>query len=478
MMPAMTAASATAAGGGTAEPRLAGRARLVVVLGSMCAFITSLNQSIMSVAYADLRRSFPDVSASRLSWVLNVYTIVAGSTLVLSAVVSNRFGRKRVLLTGLALFTVAGLACTAAPDPDVLVAARAVQAIGWALITPSAVAVILADVPAQRRASAIATWGGVGGVATTLGPSVGAWLIEVGTWRAAFAVSLPFAVGVLAAGAAVFRESAPDELVREGLPDPLGALALFGGMTVFILGLVESPVWGWGDPRTLGCIAAGVALVVWLLRRSTRVPRPLLDPRLLRYRNLRLAVLLSVGYGTGFFATNLGLVLFLTQVWHCSVVRAGVLITPVAAMVTLLSPIAGRVADRRGHRVLVVPAGFFWAAGACWLLLRASETQELATTWFPAVVLLGIGSGLGWPTIHGIPVIGVEQRDFSPAVATNQTVLRAVGSLGVAIAITLVSTSSSAASLTPFRRLFVWMAVSGLLLSLVGAFVDTRPRRA
>ncbi len=287
---------------------------------------------------------------------------------------------------------------------------------------------ILADVPAHRRASAIATWGGVGGIATTLGPSLGAWLIDIGTWRMAFAVSLPFAVIVLIAGARLFRESEPHELVRDGLPDPVGAVALLIGMTVFILGLVESPTWGWIDARTLGCLVVGVALVALLLWRSMRVPRPLLDPRLLRYRNLRLAVLLSIGYGTGFFATNLGLVLFLTQVWHYGVVRAGVLITPVAAMVTLLSPVAGRVADRYGHRVLVVPAGMFWTAGALVLVFGVSRTPDLATTWFPAVVLLGIGSGLGWPTIHGIPVIGVEARDFSPAVATNPAIWWSGGS--------------------------------------------------
>lgn len=453
------------------------RAWTVLVLGSMCAFITSLNQSIMSVAFADLRRSFPDVPASQLSWILNVYTIVAGSTLVLSAVISNRFGRKRVLLTGLAIFTVAAVACTLAPGPGVLIAARAVQAIGWALITPSAVAVILAEVPDHRRASAIATWGGIGGVATTLGPSLGAVLVDAGSWRMAFAVSIPFAVVVFAAGAVLFRESAPHELVRDGLPDPVGALALLVGMTVFILGLVESPAWGWIDARTLGCLTAGTALLAVLLRRSTRVARPLLDPRLLRYRNLRLAVLLSIGYGTGFFATNLGLVLFLTQVWHYSVVRAGVFITPVAAMVTVLAPVAGRVADRFGHRVLAVPAGLFWTAGALVLVLRVDSTPDLAGAWFPAVILLGIGSGLGWPTIHGIPIIGVETRDFSPAVATNQTVLRAVGSLGVAIAITLISGATGAAALGPFRRLFVWMAVSGVLLSVIGSFVDTAPNR-
>jgi EmrB/QacA subfamily drug resistance transporter len=441
----------------------------------MCAFVTSLNQSIMSVAFPDLRRSFPDVSAGQVSWVLNSYTIVAGATLILAAVVSSRFGRKRVLLIGLSVFTVAATACTFAPNPPTLIAARVVQALGWAMITPSAIAVILADVPAGRRATAIATWGGVGGVATTLGPSVGALLIDIGTWRCAFAISIPFGVFVLVAGARSFRESEPHELVHDGLPDPIGALTLLSGVTILILGLVQSPRWGWIDTRTIGCVAAGAILVAFLFWRSARVPVPMLNRRLLGYRNTRLAALLSVLYGTGFFATSLGLVLFLTQVWGYSVVRAGMLITPVAAMVTVLAPVAGNVGDRYGHRVLTVPAGVAWCAGALWLLAGAGQSPDLARVWLPAMVLLGIGSGLGWPTIHGIPVIGIPPREFSSAVATNQTVLRISGALGVAIAITLTSDAGATSPVAPFRNLFVLMAVSGVCLGVIGAFIDTAP---
>src|SRR5688572_3863423 len=450
---------------------------MAMFLGSMCAFVTSLNQSIMSVAFPDLRRSFPDVSAAQLSWVLNAYTIVAGATLILAAVVSSRFGRKRVLLTGLSVFTLAATACTLAPNPSTLIAARVVQALGWALITPSAIAVILADVPAGRRATAIAAWGGVGGVATALGPSLGAVLIDLGTWRWAFAINIPFCLFVLVAGSRVFRESEEHELVRDRLPDPIGALALMGGVTLVIFALVQSPRWGWADARTAECLAAGALLIAFLFWRSERVPNPMLNRRLLGYRNTRLAALLSVMYGTGFFATSLGLVLFLTQVWGYSVVRAGLLITPVAAMVTVLAPVAGSVADRFGHRVLTVPAGIAWCAGALWLLVGAGASPNIARVWLPAMVLLGTGSGLGWPTIHGIPVLGVPSSEFGSAVATNQTVLRVSGAFGVAIAITLISGNTGASALTPFRRLFVLMAISGVCLGVIGAFVDTAPRR-
>ena len=153
----------------------------------------------------------------------------------------------------------------------------------------------------------------------------------------------------------------------------------------------------------------------------------------------------------------------------------GLLITPVAAMVTVLAPVAGRVADRFGHRLLTVPAGIAWSAGALWLLIGAGGSPDLARVWLPAMVLLGIGSGLGWPTIHGIPVIGIPPTEFGSAVATNQTVLRVAGALGVAIAITLISGSTGASALAPFRRLFVLMAISGFFLGFIGAFIHTAP---
>jgi EmrB/QacA subfamily drug resistance transporter len=450
------------------------RAWRVLVLGSLCSFITALNLSIMNVAFPDLRRSFPDVSAAELSWVLNGYTIVSGATLILAAVVSDRLGRKRILLGGLAVFTLAGVACALAPSPTFLIAARVVQALGAALITPSTVQVILADVPVTRRGTAVAAWSAIGGIATALGPSLGAVVVDVGTWRWAFWISLPIGVLVFLLGLRYFTEAAPEELVRGPLPDPLAAVALAAGVMLVILGLVQSPAWGWTSVRTLGCLAGGVLGIPVLLWRSAHVANPLIDLDLLRYRNLRLAATLSIGYGLGFFAMSLGLVLFLTEAWDYSVVKAGMLVAPIALCVTVLSPPMGRLADRVGHRVIAVPGGLAWAAGSLWLLLGAGGQPDLAGVWFPAVALLGIGSASAWPTIHGIPMVGLPPSRFGAATATNQTVLRLSTALGVGAAITLIETDGDGA-VGPFRRLFVLMLVSGLILAAVGSRVRTAP---
>jgi len=201
----------------------------------------------------------------------------------------------------------------------------------------------------------------------------------------------------------------------------------------------------------------------------------MLNRRLLGYRNMRLACLMSITFGTGFFAMSLGLVLFLTQVWDYSVVQAGALVTPIAATVVLLSPIAGRLADHFGHRIIAIPSGIAWCAGSLWLLEFVDETPDLARVWFPAMLMLGIGSGLAWPTIHGLPVIGTPSGELGSAVATNQTVLRIAGALGVAIAITLISGVTGAAALSPFQHLFVLMASSGLSLAVIACWIRRTP---
>jgi MFS family permease len=370
---------------------------------------------------------------------------------------------------------VAGVACALAPNPAFLIAARVVQALGAALVTPSTVQVILADVPVSRRGTAVAAWSGIGGIATALGPSLGAVVVDVGTWRWAFWITLPIGALVFALGLRSFTEAEPHELVRGPLPDPFGAVALAAGVMLVILGLVQSPTWGWGDTRTLACLVAGFAGIAVLVWRSARVANPMIDLDLLRYRNLRLAAMLSIGYGLGFFAMSLGLVLFLTQVWSYSVVKAGLLVAPVALTVTLLSPVIGRAADRVGHRVVAVPGGIAWAAGSLWLLLAADGDADLGRVWFPAVALLGIGSATAWPTIHGIPMVGLPQSRFGAATATNQTVLRLSTALGVGTAITLISGDVDGGGVGPFRRLFVLMTISGVVLAGVGSRIRTGP---
>ncbi len=171
---------------------------------------------------------------------------------------------------------------------------------------------------------------------------------------------------------------------------------------------------------------------------------------------------------------SLGLVLFLTQAWGYTVVKAGMLVAPVALGVTVLSPPLGRIADRLGHRVIAVPGGLCWAAGSLWLLVGAGDRPDLAGVWFPALALLGIGSASAWPTIHGIPMVGLPQSRFGAATATNQTVLRLSTALGVGTAITLISGETDG-GVGPFRHLFVLMLISGLILAIVGSRIRTAP---
>jgi EmrB/QacA subfamily drug resistance transporter len=445
----------------------------VLVLGSLANFVMSFAGSVMTVAFPDLRQRFPHASPAELSWVLNSYTIVSGGLLILAAACCDRFGRKRMLLTGIVTFTLAALACAVAPNVGFLIGARTVQGIGGALIPPAAVAVILAQFPVTRRGTAIAVWTGIGGIATALGPSVGGTVIDAGSWRWAFWMTLPVGVVVALLGARAFREASPDELVRGPLPDPLAALALTAGVVLGILGLVKSPTWTWNDGRTIGCLVASAVLLAAFLWRTQRVTNPLIELDLLLYRNMRLAVVLAIGFGIGFFAMFFGLVLFLTSVWHYSLTKAGFLVAPVPTVIFLAAPPAGRLADRVGHRVIAVPGGVAWAAGAVILLAGAHTPRDLAI-WFPAVILLGLGAALAYPTMQGIPVIGIPASRVGAATATIFTVLRLASAVGAALAITLITGEDTSAAST-FQPIFILMVASGAALALVGTRVSTAP---
>jgi EmrB/QacA subfamily drug resistance transporter len=452
------------------------RAKRVLVLGSMCSFVNSLNLSIMYVAFPDLTRSFPEASAARLSWVLNAYTVVAAATLVLAGVVADRWGRRRTLLTGVTVFATASAVCALAPTTSILIGARAVQAVGSALITPASIALILDEVPTERRATAIATWGAIGAAAAAAGPSLGAVLIDLAGWRAAFWVSVPIAAVVVPTGWRTFRESR-DPSPRP-LPDVFSVLCLMTGVSLVILALTQSDDWGWGDGKTLASLGGGVLLVAVLLVRSALIRNPVLDLALFRHPALRVSAAASLLYGMGFFAMFFGTVLFLRQVWGYSTVEAGLLITPVPVATAFVASFAGRVADRHGHRRLMIPGGALFTLGALFLVVRADDDPDPWATWLPAVVVLGLGSGMVWPAIHGAAVHGVPGASYGSATAINQTVQRVGTALGVATTISLVAGWDAGDGVGGFRSMFWLMAGSGAAAILLGTRLRTAPGAA
>src|SRR5204863_496440 len=326
-----------------------------LALTSVAVFVVSLDGTVLFVAFPAIRATFARVSAAQLSWVLNAYTIVFGALLVPSGRIADRVGRKRTFLLGLALFGAASALGGLAPSAGALIAARALQAVGAALLLPSSLAVVLHAFVVARRASAVALWGAVGALAAAIGPSLGSLIIQSWGWRWVFYINVPVGIAAVVRGKSLLLESR-DEAARE-LPDALGIVLLIASVALFALALVEGAGWGLSGPRTLASLAGGALLFVCFVLRSRTAASPAVDLSLFSNPTYRLANMATFAFAIAFTAMFFNFVFFLTQKWAYTLFQAGLAITPGPLVVIPVAIVAGRIADLRGHRAVHVSGG-------------------------------------------------------------------------------------------------------------------------
>ena len=260
------------------RPRYAGasgsaeRARWITfAVCAGAAFITTLDLSIVNVAFPEILREFEGTTRADLSWIVTVYNIFFGSFLVVAGKIADQIGRKRVFLGGVGVFAVGSTICSLAPTLGVLIVGRAVQGVGGAFMAPASLGLLLAAFPAERRTQTVAIWGGVGALGVASGPSLGALLISLTDWRAAFWINIPICLTLLVVGAVTLVET---PRVPSRAPSRLrGALMVTLALAAVALGLSQSDTWGWFDPRTLGSLAVGVATGVRVRRPPARASR-------------------------------------------------------------------------------------------------------------------------------------------------------------------------------------------------------------
>ena len=242
-----------------------------------------------------------------------------------------------------------------------LIGARVIQAAGAALLVPTSLGLLLPEFPPERRASATALWGAIGGVAAATGPSLGGLLIEWTDWRLVFFVNLALGAAAVVPARRLLRETRDPD--RGAVPDALGILLLAGGVGALSLGIVEAPDWGWGSLRVLAAFVGGFVLLALFIWRSVAHPHPVLELSLFRVRSFA-AACAGVGvFALGFYAVLLANILFLTSVWGYSILQAGFAVTPGPLMAATSSALAGRMIDRFGQRVSAVPGGLLFASG-------------------------------------------------------------------------------------------------------------------
>ena len=435
-----------------------------------------VDATIVNIAFPDIAESFPETTISSLTWVLNAYNIVFAAFLVAAGRIADLVGRRRIFLVGLVIFTLASVLCAVAPSANALIGFRLLQALGAAFVVPASLGLVLQAFPVERRAHAVALLSAVAALAAGVGPSLGGLLVAADSWRLVFLVNLP--VGIVAYVLSRRHLVESREPGRRQMPDLLGAMIFAVAIAALVFGVVKGDEWGWDSPRILGAFAVALVLGAILIQRSTWHPSPLVDPALLRIRTFSVANSMTVLAAAGFFGYTLINVLFLTQVWQYSVLEAGLAITPGPVVATVIAGPSSKVAERIGHRWVLVAGGLIWGLGLVWFIERAALEPDFLGVWLPGMIILGVGAGILFPNLSATAVASAPGEAFATATGIN-SVLRQVGAaLGVAAVIAILGTPDPldpSAVESAFDNAWTFSAVC-LLLAGIGCLGVSRLR--
>ena len=353
----------------------------------MGSFVAGLDATVVNVALPSISHDLGGGLAGQ-QWVSNAYLLMLGSLILVAGSLADLYGERRVFSIGVGGFGVVSLVCAFAPSIGVLIAGRALQGVFGALLTPSALAVIIATFPAQERGMAIGTWTAWSGISFVIGPLVGGWLIGVASWRWIFAINVPFVLATLGLVAvAIPRPAARDKDVHLDL---VGATLCVLGLAGPVLALIRQPSVGWGSPEVWAVGLAGLALFGAFLLWESRCTRPMLPLALFKRRNFAFGNLETFvmygGMGTLFFF----LTLFLQQVAGYSALQAGLATIPTTLIMFTFSRRVGRMADRYGPRFFMGAGPLIAAAGLA-LMLRVNADLDYWTDLFPALLVFSSG---------------------------------------------------------------------------------------
>jgi EmrB/QacA subfamily drug resistance transporter len=433
--------------GGAAAPAAASirfgtpAARWVVaatVLGSGIAF---LDGTVVNVALPTIGRDM-HAGIRDLQWILDGYLVTLSALLLLGGSLGDLYGRKRGFLTGLVGFSVASAVCGFAPDPGVLIAARAVQGAGAALLVPGSLALISASFHPDDRGRAIGAWSGLAGVAGALGPFMGGWLIDAVSWRLIFFINLPLAAVCFFITWRYVPESR-DEDDRGVRPDVPGALTASLGLAAMAYGLIERQ-WSVG-------IAGAVFLVAFVMIER-RVKHPMLALAIFRSSQFTGANLTTLAVYTGLGGTTFALVLQLQKSLGYSALQAGASLVPITVIMVLLSSRSGALAQRIGPRLQMTVGPFIVAIGLL-ILMRVEPGRSYLESVFPGAIVFGFGLTATVAPLTTAVLAAVDDHHLGVGSAFNNAVARIAGLLAVA-ALPLIRGFDTAAPVPTFNHAY------------------------
>jgi EmrB/QacA subfamily drug resistance transporter len=441
-------------------------------LTSAAAFMVTLDNLVVTTAIPVIRRDL-HASIGGLEWTVNAYTLTFAVLLLSGAALGDRFGRRRMLAIGLAIFTAASAAAALAPTIGALDAARAFQGLGGAIVLPLTLTILSASVPPERRGVAIGAWGGISGLAVAFGPVVGGAVVSGFSWHWVFWLNVPIGLVLIPLVLTRLQESyGPNRGVD------LRGLALASvGLLGIVWGLVRGNSVGWGSPEIVGAIAAGAVLTALFVLWERRTPAPMLPMHFFRDRTFSLANAASLFMSFGMFGSIFLLAQFFQTVQHYSPLASGVRILPWTAMPMIVAPIAGALSDRIGGHRLMGAGLALQALGLAWIAAVSTPTTAYAELVAPFAIS-GVGMALFWAPVANVVLGSVPAEAEGQASGANNAIRELGGVLGVAVLAAVfarVGGYQSGQAFTDGMVPAVWIGAAIVLFGSIASFA-MRPR--
>jgi EmrB/QacA subfamily drug resistance transporter len=403
-------------------------------------FMVALDNLVVTTALPVIKRSL-GASLSGLEWTVNAYTLTFAVLLLTGAALGDRFGRKRMFTIGLAVFTVGSAAAALAPSIGWLIAARAFQGVGGAIVTPLTLTILSAAVPPERRGLALGAWGGVGGLAVAIGPLVGGAVVDGLSWNWIFWLNVPIGLVMIPLAWRRLQESRGPNRALDLRGLALASTGLFG----IVFGLVRANSHGWASLGVAGPLAVGAALLVGFVVWELRAPAPMVPMRFFRKREFAAANSTSLLMYFGTFGSIFLLAQFFQVVQGYSPLQAGIRTLPWTMMPILVAPIAGVLSDRIGSKPLLVTGLSLMSGGLAWLAAVTTPTVPYLRL-VPAFVMAGVGMSLYFAPTANLVLSAVRRDEEGKASGVNNTVREVGGVFGVAVLATIFSSLGSYAS--------------------------------
>jgi EmrB/QacA subfamily drug resistance transporter len=396
------------------------------VVTSIALFMVVLDNLVVSTAIPVIRVDL-GASIEQLEWTVNAYVLTFAVLLLTGAALGDRFGRKRMFMIGIGIFTGASAAAALAPSAEWLIAARAVQGLGSAIVMPLTLTILSAAVPASRRGVALGAWSGVAGLAVAMGPLVGGAVVDGISWQWIFWLNVPIGIVLLPLATRLTESRGPDKSL-----DLPGLGLASGGLLGIVWALINGNSHGWSSPWIVGALTTGAVLLVAFVAWELRAPEPMLPMRFFRDRAFAAANGASLFMYFGMFGSIFLLTQFFQTAQGYTPLESGLRVLPWTAMPMIVAPIAGALSDKIGGRPFMAAGLALQAAGLAWIAAVSTATVGYGS-FVGAFVLSGVGMGMFFAPVANVVLSSVRPQEEGKASGANNAIREVGGVLGVAV---------------------------------------------